>query len=130
MKKQSEQEKTLSPKIAKALSRLQLRYTTLEGTAEVFNCLQLLTGRNAEALVIDNTQNINQMLLLKQSHPVFAIGIDCDDVITSRGIFGSSRGRGNDHALISDRFTLLFANKAKAAAFQKLFNQSKATYYA
>lgn len=118
------------PDIEKALGRLKLRCHGVHDTAAVFSCLWLLNDESTDAVAVFNPDEINRMVLLESNGKSYYVGFSRNGSVTSRAVFMGKKHRGNDHALLSDAFGLIFKSLQTMDVFLRRFNHLNPTAHA
>lgn len=118
------------PKIEKALDRLNVRCRSVHDTATFFSCLRLLDDESTDAVMVFNPSAICLMVLLDRTSPSYYVGFETDGSVSSRAVFTGKKFKGNDHALLSDEFGLIFKSLQTMDAFLWRFNHLNPTAHA
>lgn len=118
------------PNIETALGQLHVRCRNVKDTASVFSCLRLLDDESTDAVMVFNPSAISQMVLLDRNSPSYYLGFDTDGSVSSRAVFTGKKFKGNDHALLSNAFGLIFKSFPTMDAFTRRFNHFNPTAHA
>lgn len=93
-----------------------------------FGCLSLfdrVNGYKTDAIVIDNTNQINQLVLLNRKSDSVYFGINEDGKVSTHGVFPSKKVKGNNMVIVNDKLIIILKAFDAANKFLSFFNPSQ-----